>query len=303
MPATIIALAVSTLYIVFTVWLAHWLRLYATYFIEQPLVKSLFLEAIATAELCGACFELIIIADNWGVSMYAIYLFVLTVYWSMTWGDASACPYTHLEDMVLGNKSVRIAFLLIWAEFLGGIAVFKYIQVLWALEIVSTHKNRAFGDCTTDLQARPSLLRGCIMLRNVMTIPINSTRNTVVPVLIGALIECVATCICRVVSRVLGDLNPRFSTVIDSFVGTSLVVAGRREPPILFDGMKAFNYSGGYFNPALATSLKCGCLGTTFIEHVTVYWIGACVGSIASLRVYKMPFVQNFVEQRKEKIA
>lgn len=44
----------------------------------------------------------------------------------------------------------------------------------------------------------------------------------------GALVECVATCMCRVVSRMLGDLNPRFSTVIDAFVGTSLVVAGRR---------------------------------------------------------------------------
>lgn len=49
-----------------------------------------------------------------------------------------------------------------------------------------------------------------------------------VSAIIGALVECVATCMCRVVSRVLGDLNPRFSTVIDAFVGTSLVVAGRR---------------------------------------------------------------------------
>lgn len=94
--------------------------------------------------------------------MYALYLFVLTVYWSMCWGDASACPYTHLEDVVLGNKSLRIAFLLIWAEVLGGIAVFRYIQALWALEIVSTHKNRAFGDCTTDLQARPDSLSECV---------------------------------------------------------------------------------------------------------------------------------------------
>lgn len=47
-----------------------------------------------------------------------------------------------------------------------------------------------------------------------------------VSALTGALVECGATCMCRVVSRILGDLNPRFSTVIDAFVGTSLVVAG-----------------------------------------------------------------------------
>lgn len=262
MSGTLAALAVSTLYILLTSWLAYWIRKYVTYFIKQPLVRTLFLEAIATAELCGACFELIIIADNWGVSMYAIYLFVLTVYWSMNWGDASACPYTHLEDVLLHNKSLRTAFLLIWAELLGGLAVFKYIQVLWALEIVSTHRNRAFSDCTTDLQ---------------------------VPVIIGACVEGIATCIYRVISRILGDLNPRLTTAIDAFVGTSLVVA-------------AFDYSGGYLNPALATSLKYGCLGTSFIEHVIVYWIGSCVGSIASLRVYNMPFVQNFVRRQKEKI-
>lgn len=39
--------------------------------------------------------------------------------------------------------------------------------------------------------------------------------------------EGVATCICRVISRMLGDLNPRLSTAIDAFVGTSLVVAGK----------------------------------------------------------------------------
>lgn len=130
-----------------------------------------------------------------------------------------------------------------------------------------------------------------------------------VSALSGALVECVATCMCRVVSRVLGDLNPRFSTVIDAFVGTSLVVAGRRtflyffsrreemSALLIFDiNISAFNYTGGYFNPALATSLKYGCLGTSSLEHVMVYWIGACIGSIASLRVYRMPFVQNLIQ-------
>lgn len=261
MAGTMIALAVSTLYIVLTSLIAYWARRYVEFYVQRPFLKSLFLEGIATAELCGACFELIIIAENWGVSMYAIYLFVLTVWWSMNWGDATACPYTHIEDLIQGNKSLRDTFLLIWAELVGGLAIFRYIQLLWALEIVSTHKNKAFDECTTDLQ---------------------------VPAIFGAFIEGVATCICRVMSRGLGDLNPRFSTIIDSFVATSLVVA-------------AFDYSGGYFNPALATALKYGCLGTSAMDHVIVYWIGACAGSIASLRVYRLPLVQNFIQRQKEK--
>ncbi|XP_077260929.1 aquaporin [Temnothorax americanus] len=256
MPGSI-DLIVSTVYIGVTIWIAYWLRLYTLFYLDSyPITRTLVLEFIATAELCGACFELIIIADNWGVWMYALYLFLLTIWWSINWDEASACPYTHMEDVVIHKKPLTVAFLLICAELAGGLIIFKYIQILWAFQFASTHKNRAYGDCTTDLQ---------------------------VSAITGALVECVATCMCRVVSRVLGDLNPRFSTIIDAFVGTFLVVA-------------AFNYTGGYFNPALATSLKYGCLGTSSLEHVIVYWIGACIGSIASLRVYRMPFVQNFVQ-------
>lgn len=259
MTATPLALGVSTFFIVLTSLIAHWLRKYVSFYVNKPLLKSLFLEAIATAELCGGCFELIIIADNWGISMYAIYLFFMTIWWCYVWGDATACPYTHLEDVVEGKQNLRNAFLLIWAQLMGGLIVFRYNQLLWFLEIVPTHKDRAFSECNTDLQ---------------------------VPVFYGAIIEGVATCICRVVSRILSDLNPRFSTIIDSFVGTSLVVA-------------AANYSGGYFNPALATSLKYGCLGTTTMDHVIVYWVGACAGSIASIQIYRMPFIQRFIHNEK----
>nr|CAD7257792.1 unnamed protein product [Timema shepardi] len=130
-----------------------------------------------------------------------------------------------------------------------------YVQLLWSLELVETHEGRAFGECSTDLQ---------------------------IPVPFGALVEGIATCLCRVASKALSDLEPRFGTAIDSFIGTALVVA-------------AFNYSGGYFNPVLATSLKYGCHGNTIIEHIVVYWIGACCGAIASVFVYELPVVQNLV--------
>ena len=47
-----------------------------------------------------------------------------------------------------------------------------------------------------------------------------------VPVIYGAVVEGIATCLCRLASKSLGDFNPRFATAIDSFIGTSLVVAG-----------------------------------------------------------------------------
>ena len=76
-----------------------------------------------------------------------------------------------------------------------------------------------------------------------------------------------ATLLCRLTSKYLGDLAPKYAAEIDSFVATSLVVA-------------AFDLSGGYYNPVLATGLKMGCKGHTNIEFLIVYWIGASLGAI-----------------------
>ncbi|XP_045488900.1 aquaporin-11 isoform X3 [Pieris rapae] len=252
---TFAPLVVSTLFILLTSILAHCARRLVQNIVKDPFIRLLFEEAIAAAELCGCCFELIVVADNFGVATYAVYLFALTIWWSLSWGDATACPYTHIEDVIEGRGDVRKALLKTWAELGGGMLVFKYVQMYWALEISDTHKDKAVEDCSADLQ---------------------------VPVLYGALVEGIATCLCRLASRALGDLNPRFATAIDAFIGTSLVVA-------------AFDYSGGYFNPVLATSLKAGCHGHSLSEFATVYWAGACAGSIVSVYLYKLPIIQEYI--------
>jgi len=40
------------------------------------------------------------------------------------------------------------------------------------------------------------------------------------------LIEGVATFLCRIVSKSIGELEPRFGGTMDAFIGTALVVAG-----------------------------------------------------------------------------
>uniref|UniRef100_A0A1B0A4L1 Aquaporin n=1 Tax=Glossina pallidipes TaxID=7398 RepID=A0A1B0A4L1_GLOPL len=222
---------------------------------EEGLVPTLFYEAIAAAELCACCFELIIVADNFGVAAYAVYLFLLTVWWGKVWGDASACPYTHMEDMLEGKTSLKEVALRTWAELMGGCCVYRIVQVFWWFEFAETHQGRAFEDCNADLQVNPYL---------------------------GAAIEGFATLLCRLASKTLNEKGPKFCSIIDSFIGTSLVVA-------------AFNFSGGYFNPVLATALKWGCRGHTNIEHIIVYWIGACVGAVVSVPLFKLPYVRNML--------
>lgn len=145
----------------------------------------------------------------------------------------------------------------------------------------------------------------------------------------GAFIEGIATLLCRLASKTLSEKGPKYAQILDSFIGTSLVVAGNEKHRkvfqkikskmkkinlemfrqnmmyfmflsiiisfILFYSFEAFNYSGGYFNPVLSTSLKWGCAGHTEIEHVIVYWIGACTGALISVPLFKHPIVRNLL--------
>lgn len=97
-------------------------------------------------------YKIYIVADNFGVATYAIFLFLLTIWWSRVWGDASACPYTHMEDMVEGKTSPRVVALKTWAQIMGGCCVYRFVQIFWWFEFVSTHEDRAFSECTADLQ-------------------------------------------------------------------------------------------------------------------------------------------------------
>ena len=66
-----------------------------------------------------------LVADNYGVSAYAIYLFLLTIWWAQKWGDATACPYTHFEDAIMGSMNWLEVGVRTAAAVFGGVAVFK----------------------------------------------------------------------------------------------------------------------------------------------------------------------------------
>lgn len=91
-------------------------------------------------------------ADNFGVATYAVFLFFLTVWWGKVWGNATACPYTHMEDLLEGNITLKEVALRVWAEIMGGCCVYRIVQVFWWFEFAETHKGRAFEECSADLQ-------------------------------------------------------------------------------------------------------------------------------------------------------
>jgi len=259
--ALVPCIAISTGYILLVMFLCEMARKVVAP-LNDGLVKTALNEAIAAADLCGVCFELIIIADNYGLAAYALYLFLATIWWSQHWGDATACPYNHFESCVEGNMTKQETAVRTVAQVVGGVAVFRLIQILWGIEIAETHVGRShsavYNVCSADLT---------------------------VPVLHGAIIEGVATLVCRLGSRLIAMKEPQYAVAIDSFVATSMVCA-------------AFSTSGGYLNPVLATGLKFGCRGHTPMEFFIVYWIGSSLGAIAS--IYTWPHVEQAVKVKKE---
>lgn len=254
-------LIISTAVITVTVILAELIRKLLNVILKETIAKEIILEFLATAELCACCFELIVVADNYGVLTYGLFLFLLTLWWSSVWEDATACPYSLVEEFLEGYRTLSTTVILIASQVLGGLAVYSYVQSIWKIQLAETHIGLLGQECVADLA---------------------------VPFEYGAAIEGIATFLCRLVSRILGETSLRCSHMLDAFFATLLVLA-------------AFNFSGGYFNPALATSLKFGCRGNTFQEHMIVYWLGATLGAVASLYFFKLPFVQRRLDKFKEK--
>ncbi|KAK9883120.1 hypothetical protein WA026_001319 [Henosepilachna vigintioctopunctata] len=254
-------LVISTAYITLSIGCCYILRRAVKSLLNDNVFRDIILEFITTIEMCICFFELIIVTENWGIIAYAISLFLLTIFWDNIWSDASACPYTLLEEVIEGQREYSNAALRICGQIAGALVTFSFVQLFWAMELVYTHKGKAFEDCTADLQ---------------------------VPMCMGAFIEAVGTCLCRLISRALGYTENKFSSIINALCSTIIVVA-------------AFDTTGGYFNPALATSLKLGCEGNTFMEHFVTYWAGAIIGSVAAYYIFQSQKVQEYMEKVKPK--
>lgn len=142
------------------------------------------------------------------------------------------------------------------AEIAAGAIVVRYMKYVWAMGYSDLHSKKALERiCYADLQ---------------------------VPVLQGALVEGVITFVDRLNALTLEETNWSHSTFTSNLLSTGLVVS-------------ALNYSGGYFNPVLATSLKFGCRGHTVAEFLIVYWLASVVGSLAALTVHRVIGVHRFV--------
>ncbi|KPM02971.1 hypothetical protein QR98_0013980 [Sarcoptes scabiei] len=208
----------------------------------SPISINLFVqEIISTIELCACCAEL---GAVWGVHGdlgLAISLFSLCVWWSKVWEQAEACPCGPLEEIFVMRKSARSSDtgFKILGQIVGGWLSWRYIDWIWCWHLSDQHRQLHQAPCEASLNVDP---------------------------LHGALIEGVITLISRLIALESNHWNDFVSILANSLTTVALV---------LF----AFNTTGGFFNPILASSLMIGCEGNTYWEHFQVYWIGSLLGN------------------------
>ena len=65
------------------------------------------------------------VADVYGIWIYALLLFLLTLWWAAHWQDAAGCPYIHLESYLEGTSTFSDSLLCCLAEIAGGLVIYR----------------------------------------------------------------------------------------------------------------------------------------------------------------------------------
>jgi len=225
------------------------------YSLAPSLVSYCLLDFLCGLELCVCGFELGVILDIYDIPLYSGFLWLVLVWQALSWGDASANPYSHLLRWKAGLQTFSQTIIRICAGAGGALASLLVLAPVWMLELSHFHQGRAessaTGHCGDDVK---------------------------VSLTVGLIVELLGTLFCFLSGSILSDVpklreHPLLVTLLDQAVGTALVIA-------------AFDLTGGYFNPALATGIKLGCGQGGHLQHLAVYWVGPCIGALMAGPLY-----------------
>ncbi|CAG0923999.1 unnamed protein product [Notodromas monacha] len=195
------------------------------------------------------------VCDHFGVLYYGIGLFLAVLWWAMTWEEAKACPYFHFADMLTRKRGMFDGLSRIAVETVAGLLVYPFVWTFWALGLSTEHRQKAFDlRCITDMQVSP---------------------------MNAALVEGAGTMACVLFSLYINSkASWKISAPLDALVSSILVCF-------------ALNYTGGYYNPVLATSLKLGCDNDDYVDHLAVYWLASSLGCIFACLAFESPLLKS----------
>eukprot|EP00092_Neocalanus_flemingeri_P004624 GFUD01004983.1.p1 GENE.GFUD01004983.1~~GFUD01004983.1.p1 ORF type:complete len:294 (-),score=63.28 GFUD01004983.1:286-1167(-) len=250
-------LLISTLILALTVITTSTLRSLVRYSLPQSLPSYCLLDLLCGLEACVCSFELGVIIDIYNLTIYSVFLWILLVWRALSWGDATANPYSHLLRWQAGTQPAVQAIVRMSAGAAGALSSYMVLATLWKYELSHFHEGRALristNSCQDDLQ---------------------------VSMISGTFVELLGTLLCFLASFLLSDLpqlraKPLLITCLDNAVVVGMVIL-------------AVDLTGGYFNPAMALGMKLGCGKGGHLQHLVVYWLGPCVGALIAFPVYNL---------------
>lgn len=125
---------------------------------------------------------------------------------------------------------------------------YRYASTFWSFHLIPTHVALHTSPCQAGLQ---------------------------VSILHGAVVEAFITFVSRSVALESGYWTANTAAAINAAVTVSLCIL-------------AFDSSGGFFNPILASALTLNCKGNNLLEHFFVYWLASLTGGIIARTMHML---------------
>lgn len=248
--------------------------------VNEGLFRRCLLDFCSSVETAFISWEIITLFEVYGKLVFSILGFCNLVQRSYRYRPyiCQACPYAHVQTYLATRNdpyyplSLKELMLRVLAQILGSLGGFRLNQTIWDMNLTVKHWYRSFttsyGHCWTFLH---------------------------VDTLHGFLIEFAGTITCGLIGYLVYDLE-----LMPKFPGGHHGRIFLSSTGIMSTVLAAFNYTGGFFQPALATARNYGCVGyfrtnLTAADHFVVYWVGAMLGGIAVWYFY--PFVRTLIKK------
>ncbi|KAG1653078.1 Aquaporin-11 [Nymphon striatum] len=205
-------------------------------------------EFLCTIEISCVCAELGVAKAVAGNLTFILCSIAVNMWWITGFGTATANPVVLLLNVIYNKGDVKEALLRVVGQLAAVPFALRYAKTFWFFGLLKEHSDiYNQAICQSDIQTW---------------------------FLLAAILEFIITFIDTSVGKLIEPLHPEVSRFLYSTSVTFLVFS-------------TFNFSGGYFNPILATCLTLGCAGSTVKIDLLVYWIAAVAGAISSIEVLK----------------
>ncbi|KAL5007377.1 hypothetical protein ScPMuIL_016183 [Solemya velum] len=227
-------------------------------------LKSYVADFVSTMEMCGYFYENNNIMKHYGSVFLFIAIVIECLISNRTFEGASENPCKAFHELLMGRVQVLGAVVTIAIQTLAGLASYRMAQAVWSLDFVLDHRERFYETtCSSDL---------------------NTT------LMVGLILEMIATLMDTWINKQTLHSNGLIDEVIKASNAAVMIILG-------------IEWTGMYFNPAMASGHTFGCEGTAAGEHFLVYWLGPFIGCyLASIvdSVYHVDQSQTQADSEKK---